>query len=314
MGGGSPPRHKKMPKKSGYKPRKHSYNTSFKRAAAGSRINSALTTYKRMKSMQKKIKAQAKGLNPMVKMQRTVYSNWEFSTGDPREVIYVTNEANGGFRVWDSGSSTYKNADTYTIFFTPNKLVITWWELGVVQTVTQYTFPDFAEFVSLFEQCQIDYVEIEWFYNASNVQRNDNPIDGGNGGPVKPVYAQPQHLYVKDYNDAQYVKLGEIVQYENQRSWQMGTNFSDRRHVVRVKPRLTQVATNSDGLPLGIVQNYTKNQWLETSQCTDIQHYGLKGRLNNFGSNGGDSGPFQEEVIGSIGFRATMHYVFKQVK
>lgn len=264
--------------------------------------------------MQKKIKAQAKGLNPIIKMQRTLYSNWEFSTGDPREVIYVTNESNGCFRVWDSGSSTYRNADTYSIYFTPNKLVIIWYELGVIQTTTQYSYPDFAEFVQLFEQCQIDYVEIEWFYNASNVQRNDNPTDGGTGGPVKPVYAQPQHIYVKDYNDAGYIKFREMVQYENQKSWQMGTNFSDRRHVVRVKPRLTQVATNESGLPLGIIQNYTKNQWLETSQCTDIQHFGIKGRLNNFGSQGGESGPFQEEIIGTIGFRATMHYLFKQVK
>jgi len=277
-------------------------------AARGARLSKNLAAFRRMRRI-----TRAMGRNRIHQFNRTLYSNIQLSTGDPLQNIYVQMDAHNPFRVLN-GSGSYVNCNNYSITFQPSQMVINWFQDGTNVATYSYIVPEFSELTRLFDQMQINYVEIEWYYSGVSVTNQEITMSGGGGGPTRPVVGQPMHLYVKDYDDANGMKFTEFVQFENQKSWQMGTGYLDSRHRLRIKPKMCFNASDSEGTNTGVVvpQN-TRQFWLDTEKGVNVDHYGIKGTLNNV-STFQETDPADTHVLGVLGFRATYHYKFKNVK
>lgn len=247
------------------------------------------------------------------KFSRTLYSSAHLASGDYQQQIYIGSDYNNPLRVYDTGTGSFVNANNYTITWQPSNMQIAFWQDSTYITTYVYNVPELGELTRLFDQMQIDWVELEWFFSASAVINQDITFSGG-GGPTRPVMGQPVHLYVKDYDDARGMKFTELVQYENQKSWQMGTSYQDSRHRIRIKPKLCMNASDAEGTTTGVmVPQNTRQYWLDTTRGQNVDHYGLKGTINNV-CTVTETDPADTHVLGVLGFRATYHYRFKNVK
>lgn len=296
------------------RPRSRSPSPSpFRSASRGASLTRDLSSYRRMRTAQRLLSRQLSGRGTVVPFQRTVLSSYHLSTGNQNQAIYIQNHT-APFRVLDGGGN-FQNADNYSIVFRPSHFDINWW-LGTTAVNTySYAMPNFTELTDLFDQFQIDWVEIEWFFSSDAVNRTDSTSSGPNGSPSRPIFGNPMHIYVKDYDDAAPISIQSLVQYENQTTWQMSGTDRDSRHIVRIKPKFTMNAGDAEiGTPTGIVNPADpRKYWLDTLNGVNIPHYGIKGTVNLVGTTEYTS-PAATTILGCLGFRTTYHYKFKNVR
>lgn len=108
--------------------------------------------------------------------------------------------------------------------------------------------------------------------------------------------------------------INTIAQYENMKCWQMGSDIGDRRHVVRIRPKFDMAATDSSGVAAGVISMQdSRKSWLDTTNGTNVPHYGIKGCVNLV-STVQNTSPANTFILGALGFRVTYHYRFKNVK
>lgn len=124
------------------------------------------------------------------------------SSGDVLQNIYIQTGPRP-FRIYNSGTFAYQDADHFAIDFQPSVMNITWYNGATQQTVYSYRIPSFTELTALYDQMQIHWVEIEWFYGTnSSAVVGVTSTGTGSGGPTGEVYGNPCMLYCKDYDDA----------------------------------------------------------------------------------------------------------------
>lgn len=300
-----------------YRPRKRKSKPSLKSAFRGEQLSNYIKRYRDISTKLKMAKLQQSGKGGVHLFSRSLFSNYGMSSGDFNQNIYIQS-GTAPFRIYNSGSLAYQNADNFGIEFQPTVMNINWYLAGALQTVYSYRIPSFTELTALYDQMQIAWVEIEWFYGTNSSSVTGVTSTGtGNGGPTGEVYGNPMMCYCKDYDDAGSLgatPVNAIAQYENMRAWQMGCDFNDRRHVIRVKPKFDIAATDSSGVASGIISfQDSRKVWLDTTNGVNVPHYGIKGTVNLV-STVQSTSPANTFILGALGFRVTYHYRFKNVK
>lgn len=255
-----------------------------------------LSQYRVAKKMAKKARRAAAGHGEM-QFVRTVSSNTRDTvSGTANANLLITNAANGGFSIAGGVSAPYLTMSFSLLGVT----LQTYSNAGApVSTVTQ-GLPSVAEFVSLYQDFSIDWIEIDFFFSAIATA-----LGGGAG------FNCPMIGYVKDYDDANYTSLPVMQQDDTYQVWQIGTNSQDGfRRTIRIKPRVNlSVTTNSFNTPSGTAQ-IPNLKWLSTDQSQTTPYYGLKFAVDNFfpeQATGGTS-------LGYIGWNAKYHLSFKNTK
>lgn len=297
--------------------RSRSASASLDRASTGARISKSLAAYRRVSTAQRQIRKQMTGKNAVHHFKRNLYSNYLLASGDNNQTIYIQS-GTAPFRVYNTGTTNYINADSFAIEFQPVSMIINWYLGNTLQTTYSYNMPSFTEMTALFDQMQIDWVEIEWFYGTSNSQTTGVTSSGaGNLGPTGEVYGNPMMIYVKDYDDSNPIganPITQLAQYESQKAWQMTPGFNDARHVIQIKPKFDVQAVNGNATAVGVVSNQdSRKLWLDTTNGINIPHYGIKGCINLL-STVQNTTPANTFILGTLGFRVTYHYKFKNVK
>lgn len=267
--------------------------STYKAAAT---IQRSLQRYKNTQRLLRKAKRNAAGHGEM-SFVRSVSSNTRDTvSGAASANLLITNAQNGGFSINGGVSAPY-----LTMYFTLLGVTLqTYSNAGAaVSTVTQ-GLPSVAEFVALYQDFSIDWIEIDFYFSAISTA-----LGGGAG------YNVPMIGYVKDYSDANYTSLPVMQQDDTYQVWQLGTNSAEGfRHRIRIKPRVNFSVTSSTyNVPTGTAQ-LPNVKWLSTDQSQTTPYYGLKFAVDNFfpeQSVGGTS-------IGYIGWNAKYHLSFKNTK
>lgn len=284
-------------------------------AVSGQRIQRQLTAFRKVRTAQQMARRQRTGAGAVHFFQRTIYSNYNLATGDPNQNIYIQS-GTSPFRIYNTGTGNYQNADSYAIEFQGGSMVIKWYNGTTLQTTYAYNIPSFTELTALFDQMQIDWIELEWFYGTQSSQTVGVTSSGvAPLGPTGEIYGQPLHIYVKDYDDSNALganPISVVSQYEAQKSWQMSPGFNDARHVVRIKPKMDMSMTDGSGTSTGVAQA-PRNVWLDATSGTSVPHYGLKGCVNLI-STVQNTTPANTYILGTLGFRCTYHFKFKNVR
>lgn len=285
-------------------------------AVKGARVHNQLRSYKRLTYAQRQLKRQTAGKNALHKFQRTLYSNTTLSSGDALQNIYIQSGTQP-FRIYNTGTLAYQNADHFSIEFQPGTMVIHWYNGATLQTSYAYNMPSFTELTGLFDQMRIEWVEIEWFYGTTNSQTTGVTSTGVTPfPPTGEIYGNPMMIYVKDYDDSDALGTNpwtSLSQYENQKVWQLSNGYNDRRHVCRIRPKLCQTTTDDGGTATGVASVDTRNLWLDSVRGLNQPHYGIKGSVNLV-STVQSTSPANTFILGALGFRCTYHYSFKNVK
>lgn len=138
--------------------------------------------------------------------------------------------------------------------------------------------PGAADFVTLFDEYRLDSVEVSMMYGA-----NSN-APGTLATPQLPIMN-----IVFDPTDSSTISLSSILQYQNLRTAQLGTNAKDAGYVVKCNPRPVLTAGGS-----ATAVSPDSAPWLN-KDVTNVAHYGLKLFYDNAGST-------FVAVIGSVTF------------
>lgn len=300
----------------GRRSRSRSASAEMRDASTGALITRQLQSYKKYTRSQRILNNQLAGRRAIHKFQRTLYSNSALASGDHLQNIYIQSGTQP-FRIYNTGTFNYQNADHFTIEFQPGAMVINWYLGATLQTSYAYNMPSFTELTGLFDQMRIEWVEIEWFYGTTNSQTTGVVSTGTTPlGPTGEVYGNPMMIYIKDYDDSDALGTNPwsaLSQYENQKVWQLSNGYNDRRHVCRIRPKLCQTTTDDSGTATGVASLDTRNMWLDSVRGLNQPHYGIKGSVNLV-STVQSTSPQNLFILGALGFRCTYHYSFKNVK
>lgn len=123
-----------------------------------------------------------------------------------------------------------------------------------------YAVPSSSEFVNLYDQYRIDWIDVDITFNSNNSSTNS------------PTQSMPKIWFAEDHNDVNGVTLPQIMQYDNVQVWQTGMGVGVMKRI-RVKP-----TTNTLVYYTNVLSAYKKNsnkEWLDT-QYASIPYYGVK--------------------------------------
>lgn len=172
---------------------------------------------------------------------------------------------------------------------------------GIIQKQTVYGIPSAAEFVALYEEFRIDYVEIDCFASQENAYRSGT----GDVSSYSPVI-----YYIKDYNDPDSTSLTQMMQQEDLGTWQPGIGVNGTYHrKIRVKPKANFTVANAAQVGAGTAK-MPGLSWMTTEDSQTIPHYGLKMSAANFFPQGAT----QNTPSMYLAFQFTYHLSFRNVK
>lgn len=175
-------------------------------------------------------------------------------------------------------------------------------DAGAIIAQVEYGLPSVAEFVALYEEFRIDWVQIDCFASAENAFRAGSSTDQASQSPI--IY------YVKDYNDPDSTSLTQMMQHPDVGMWQPAVgNLGSYQRTIRVKPRVNFTVANANMLGTGTAK-VPNLSWLTTEDSQTIPHYGVKMSANTFFPT--------SDVINTpsfwLGFQFTYHLSFKNAK
>lgn len=172
---------------------------------------------------------------------------------------------------------------------------------GAVVAQVEYGIPSVAEFVALFEEFKLDWVQIDCFASSENAFRQGSTFD-------VPQYSGILY-YVKDYNDADSTSLTSIQQQQGVMTWQPGVgNQGTYQKTIRVKPRANFTVANATGAVGGTAQ--MSRNWLQTEDSQTVPHYGVKMAAANFFPTGAATNAASQYLA----FSFTYHFSFRNTK
>lgn len=175
-------------------------------------------------------------------------------------------------------------------------------DAGALITQVEYGLPSVAEFVALYEEFRIDWVQIDCFASSENAYRAGTSVDPSSQIPI--IY------YVKDYNDPDSTSLTQMMQHPDVGMWQPAIgNQGSYQRTIRVKPRVNFSVANASMVGAGTAK-VPQLSWLTTEDSQSIPHYGVKMAANTFFPTG-DALNTQSVWLG---FQFTYHMSFKNAK
>lgn len=132
-------------------------------------------------------------------------------------------------------------------------------------TVGTASFPNVAEYTSLFDSYRIRKVEISMYYQS-------------NSSSLGPQVSLPNISMVNDYDDSASTPLQSLQQYDSYRVIQFGNNSNNGcvKHVVY--PKVETVVNTTGGTTLSLQMS---RPWLDCATNNAI-YYGVKGNYDNF--------------------------------
>lgn len=174
---------------------------------------------------------------------------------------------------------------------------------GAVVAQTSYGIPSVAEFVALYEEYRIDWVQIDCYASQENAYRaGSSPGDTASWSSI--VY------YTKDYNDADSTSITQMMQQEDVGQWQPGVGNAGTYHRrIRVKPRANFTVANVAMVGTGTAK-VPGLSWMTTEDSQTIPHYGVKMAVANFFPQ---SATLNQPSI-YLAFTFTYHLSFRNVK
>lgn len=130
---------------------------------------------------------------------------------------------------------------------------------GGVSTFTA-AMPNNTEFVNLYDQYRIDYVDCEFMFSNNNSSTSS------------PGTTLPVMYLAKDYDDTGVAGINEIMQYSKQKTWQLGYQHGNNgKYRVRIKPNVDLA------LYQGVTTGYARGKplFIDTGSPS-VPHYGIK--------------------------------------
>lgn len=175
--------------------------------------------------------------------------------------------------------------------------------LGAPVAQTVYKLPNVSEFVALYEEYRIDWVQIDCYASQENAYRaGSSPGDTASFSPI--IY------YVKDYNDADSTSITQMMQQEDVGEWQPGVGNNGTYHRrIRVKPKANFTVANQAMVGVGIAK-VPGLSWMTIEDSQNIPHYGVKMAVANFFPQ---SATLNQPSI-YLAFTFTYHLSFRNVK
>lgn len=279
-------------------------------ATAGARIARQLSNYYKQRAQKRYISKQFKGVGGTYPVVRSVYaSGVTTSAADPQYRIEIT-DGQYPIRIWNGAA--WVNYDQMNFEFRPGNLFVYFGiSTGASPTyIYNYPIPGYTDCSALYDQGQIQYVELEFFF-GQNMAANQNL----NPASTLPFLGFPLMLMAKDYDDVDITSTTPqtiISQYSNHQVWQLGTMPENTRHVIRVKPRMAAAMVDVTGGGTFTAVDDTKKMWFDTVKSGQAPHYGIKTCFS----------PCSDVVttlnsyprLGVLSFRVTYHYLFKNIK
>lgn len=89
---------------------------------------------------------------------------------------------------------------------------------GALIYQAEYGLPSVAEFVALYQEYKIDWVQVDVYYQQENAYRSSSSADSGSKSPI--IYI------IKDYDDGGFTSMTTIQQHQDVVQWQPGVNTS----------------------------------------------------------------------------------------
>lgn len=167
----------------------------------------------------------------------------------------------------------------------------------------EYNVPSVAEFIALYEEYRIDWVQIDMNCSCENAFR---------AGSASDVPQNSAILYiVKDYNDADSTSLTQMMQQQDVVTWQPGIGNAASYHKrVYVKPRPKFLVANTSGGSSGATAEIPGMQWFSTDDGQLVPHYGVKLAASSFFP----TGDLINTASNYINFTYTYHLSFRNTK
>lgn len=198
------------------------------------------------------------------------------STGATVPQILGLDEYNGF--TWNGVSTGGKNMQ---INFMLNGMNILF---GGVQTAV-VSMPNVAELTALYDQYQIEYVELEFYFSNNSSSVNS------------PSTALPLMYIVKDYDDSNSAGRTDLEQFGNCKRWQLGNRTNaNGAYKIKVKPSVAKAMFQ--GVTTGYARGF--NEKIDT-QYPAVSHYGVKLAWDNFHN------PTSTTVVGYLNVVAKYH-------
>lgn len=211
----------------------------------------------------------------------------------------LDNQALTGFAY--GGTTPYVYGNQISIYFDLLSAHIDLYSnAGALIYQAEYGLPSVAEFVALYQEYRIDWVQIDCYYQAENAYRSSSNQDSGSKSPI---------LYiVKDYNDGGFTAMTTIQQEQDVMQWQPGVSSQGGYcKTIRVKPRPQFTVANAAG-GVGGTAEIPGLQWFDLDASQTVPHYGVKMAANQFFPDVGTT------LCGNIGFQFTYHLSFRNTR
>jgi len=168
---------------------------------------------------------------------------------------------------------------------------------GALIYQAEYGLPSVAEFVALYQEYRIDWVQIDLYYQQENAYRAGSSNDSNGKSPI--VYI------IKDYDDGAFTSMTTMQQHQDVMQWQPG--IAPYHKTIRVKPRAQFTVANAAGAVGGTVE-IPGLQWFNIDTSQTVPHYGVKMAANQFFPDVGTT------FGGNIGFQFTYHLSFRNTR
>jgi len=172
---------------------------------------------------------------------------------------------------------------------------------GALIYQAEYGLPSVAEFVALYQEFKLEWVQVDIYYQQENAFRTGSNNDSQSKSPI--IYI------VKDYNDGGFTSMTTMQQEQDVIQWQPGVNSRGDGYckTIRVKPKAQFTVANIEGAAQGTAE-IPGLQWMNLDTSQTIPHYGIKMSANQFFPDVGVT------FAGNIGFQFTYHYAFRNTR
>lgn len=173
---------------------------------------------------------------------------------------------------------------------------------GALIYQAEYGLPSVAEFVALYQEYRIDWVQIDVMY------QNENAYKAGTGS-IDSSSKTPVIYIVKDYNDGGFTSMTTMQQEQDVQQWTPGMAGYGGGYTktIKVKPRPQFIVANAAGT-VGGTAGVPGLQWFDLDDSQTVPHYGVKMAANQFFPDTGVT------FAGNIGFQFTYHLSFRNTR
>lgn len=159
--------------------------------------------------------------------------------------------------------------------------------------IMSLAMPNYTEFVNLYDQYRIDWVEVEFVFSNNS------------SGVGTPTTCLPLIYLAKDYDNSGTAGIADLQQYHNCQMWQLGEQRGSGKRVIRLKPSVADALYNNSAVTTGYGR--AKPMFIDTDSPL-VPHYGIKLAMDPITPPGSTS------LVGYLSINVIYHMTMNNTK